>query len=169
MLILRIADNRDTGAVRGLIETVLGEYGLKLDDDGVDSDLVDIEANYTASGGLFVAISDSTGRMLGTAGLWRVNDRVCELRKMYFLREIRGQGWGKTVLDRMLGRAAEMGYEEVRLETASVLVEAIGLYEKAGFQPVPGDECAARCDRAFSMPLADYRQPNRLRKLNDES
>jgi putative acetyltransferase len=168
MLTLRTADNQDTDKILTLIEKVLREYGLDLDSDGVDSDLADIEANYTASGGWFAVIEDAAGRLVGTTGLLRVDDRVCELRKMYFGREIRGQGWGKSVLDLALARAEKMGFEEVRLETASVLVEAIGLYDRVGFRPVPGEACAVRCDRAYRLPLAEYRRPERLRNLNIE-
>lgn len=168
MLTVRRADNQDISDTTTLINDVLQEYGLQPDPDGLDSDILDIQTNYTASGGLFVVIEDAAGRTVGTAGLWRISDKVCELRKMYFAVEIRGQGWGKAVLDFMLLKAAEMGYEDVQLETASVLVEAIGLYRQTGFRQLPSDDPAARCDRAYYLRLNEYRQPDRLRELNIE-
>ena len=61
------------------------------------------------------------------------------------------------MLHRMLARAAEMGFEEVRLETASPLVEAIALYRRFGFRQVAGAPEVPRCDQSFSLRLERYR------------
>ena len=46
-----------------------------------------------------------------------------------------------------------MGYEEIVLETASVLTEAIGLYRSFGFEPIPGKPDTDRCDQAYRLRL----------------
>ena len=164
MLTIRSATNADTEAVRQLIFSVLGEYGLAPDPDHVDRDLCDIEASYAATGGLFEVLLDGKRRIVGTVGLFPLDERRCELRKMYFAPEIRGHGWGKALLNRMIAKAQASGFEEMVLETAGVLREAIALYQAFGFEPVPGEPEVARCDRRFRLGLVGY-QPPELRAL----
>jgi putative acetyltransferase len=65
---------------------------------------------------------------------------------------LRGQGYGKQTLERIITRARELGFKQIYLETNSVLREAIGLYKKFSF--VETDEKhAARCDQAFILEL----------------
>ena len=48
---------------------------------------------------------------------------------MYLHKSQRGRGLGKFLLDSALAQARELGFTRVTLETASVLKEAIALYE----------------------------------------
>jgi putative acetyltransferase len=149
---VRPATNADGENIRRLVFGVLREYGLEPAPEGIDRDLDDIEANYINGGGLFEVLEDGDGRLLGTVGLYPLDERSVELRKMYFVREIRGCGLGKLTLKRMIKTAREKNYERIVLETASVLKEAIGLYEKFGFQ-VLNDKHTPRCDRSYYLRL----------------
>ncbi len=167
MLTIRAAENKDLPRITALVAAVLDELDTELDPDGIDADLSDIEGNYVAAGGLFVILQNEKGEIVGTAGFMRINDRQCELRKMYFLPEVRGRGWGESMLDFLIDSAGRLGFDEMHLETNSTFHAAIGLYLKVGFEPKErGDLCDARCDRAFYLGLANYRRPAGLRKLN---
>ena len=61
---------------------------------------------------------------------------VCELRKMYFKPEARGQGLGRAMLARCLEAARQNGYQRMYLETRQNMSEARRLYERNGFAPV---------------------------------
>ncbi len=134
--------------------TVLDEYGLKPDPDGTDADLDDIERSYFARGGTFCVLAEEDGSLVGAYGLYPVEGRTCELRKMYLCRPHRGRGLGKRLLEDALASARELGFTTVTLETASVLKEAIALYKRYGFVPSPSDHLAARCDQAYILELA---------------
>lgn len=151
----RVATNEDGERVRGVVEAVLQEYGLDGDPEGVDADLVDLEASYVASGGLFAVLEDVRGEIVGTMGLYPKGEGVCELRKMYLKRAFRGQGWGKKMLEYLLVQAAALGFRRVELETASVLREAVGLYERYGFKPFVHAHLACRCDAAYALDLEE--------------
>jgi putative acetyltransferase len=156
---IRRATNRDALAVRELVARVLGEYGLSLDGAGVDADLDDIERNYHARGGSFEALLDDADRVVGTVGLYPLDRRRVELRKMYFDASLRGRGVGKALLARTLVRARALGFARVELETASRLVEAMALYERFGFVRQVDGVHAARCDRAYALELAGWVAP----------
>ena len=92
--------------------------------------------------------------IVGSCALYRKDERVVELRKMYLHPSIRGQGWGKRMLALAVEAAKSDGYREIRLETASVLREAIGLYASYGFERVPRAPETPRCDQLWSLALS---------------
>ena len=61
---------------------------------------------------------------------------VCELKKMYVLREARGRGLGRQLMERSLEAARRAGYRRCYLETLEHMTEARGLYESRGFRPL---------------------------------
>ena len=74
---------------------------------------------------------------------------------MYLSPTQRGKGLGKIMLDRALQKARALNFNRVELETASVLKEAIGLYQKRGFKPITGRHLATRCDQAFELHIRE--------------
>ena len=80
-----------------------------------------------------------------------MDETNCEIRKMYLLPKARGKGLGKWMVNFLIERAKELGYQKIELDTASVLIEAIELYKKMGFKEVKACNESPRCDRAFEM------------------
>ncbi len=150
---IRPATNDDCERVKSLLSLVLSEYGLEYDPEKTDSDINDIETNYIERGGLFEILEDTDGNVFGTVGLFPIDKETIELRKMYFDKRLRGRGFGKKTLERMIEKARELGFKKIYLETAGVLREAIGLYEKYGFQPTLEGIHSARCDTAYFLDL----------------
>lgn len=151
---LRSATNDDCERVQALISAVLREYRLPFDLAGTDQDLTDIEAHYLDRGGAFELVEGAAGNLLGTVGLYPVDNDVVELRKMYFVPESRGRGWGKWLLAKMIEKARTLGFKEIHLDTIAVLKEAIRLYEKFGFKPFDV-EPSPRRDRGYYLKLND--------------
>ncbi len=150
---IRRATVEDTAAARELVFAILGEYGLRPEPDGTDADLRDLEAGFLRDGGMFDVAVDPDGSLAGTCGLKVLADGRVELRKMYVRRDRRGQGLGRRLLDRALAWARARGHRRVDLETASVLKEAIALYEKSGFVQRAGKVDTPRCDKAYAIEL----------------
>jgi putative acetyltransferase len=151
--LIRPATNDDGAAVREIVFSVLEEYGLEPAIETTDADLVDIEASYVRAGGAFEVVERRDGRIVGSVGLMPLDRRRVELRKMYLAPSARGRGLGKRLLRRMLDRARALGFDEVRLETHSVLQEAIRLYEAHGFVPVEAEHRSPRCDQTYRLRL----------------
>jgi putative acetyltransferase len=149
---VRSATNRDCERIQSLVFGVLSEYDLEPDKNGTDKDIADIEAHYLNRGGVFEIIEDENGNLLGTIGLYPLDAETVELRKMYFARKLRGRGFGKMMLERMIQKARELGFKKIYLETARVLREAVHLYEKYGFEPTD-EKHTPRCDQAYFLKL----------------
>ncbi|MEN6577952.1 MAG: GNAT family N-acetyltransferase [Phycisphaerales bacterium] len=150
---LRPATNADCEPVRNLVFTVLCEYGLKPDPGCTDADLNDIEQSYLARGGVFRILEEQDGAVIGSYGLYPMEPGTCELRKMYLHQGYRGRGLGRRLLEDALACARQAGFRRVTLETASVLKEAIRLYERYGFKPCQADHLSCRCDQAYALDL----------------
>ena len=152
----RPATNADCAAVEKLVFEVLAEYGLMAEPGGIDADLRNLEGFYIKNGGWFGVWRNESGHVIGSAGLCRLNESTCELRKMYLHATARGRGFGKQILEQAIAEAKLLGFKRIELETASVLKEAIGLYEKFGFRRHCLDAHAAkRCDTAMVLDLTD--------------
>lgn len=154
-------DDRQIAA--DLIALVLMEYGLGSEPTGADQDVLKVEQAYWETGGQFWVVeqNDRTvenrtveNRIVGTAGFYPIarGNQAVEIRKMYLLPEVRGQGLGRFLLKALEETIASLGYREIWIETASVLKEAVQLYESSGYQPTTGVE-TARCDRVYVKRL----------------
>ncbi|MHC5833730.1 MAG: GNAT family N-acetyltransferase, partial [Nostoc sp.] len=81
-------------------------------------------------------------------------EKAVEIRKMYLLPSIRGLGLGKYLLQQLEVAIAARGFGQIWIETASVLVEAVKLYESNGYTPATKVE-TPRCDRVYVKSLVN--------------
>ncbi|MBD1842807.1 GNAT family N-acetyltransferase [Cyanobacteria bacterium FACHB-63] len=130
-----------------LIGSVLAEYGLTQEPEGADRDVLEVENFY--QNGEFWAI-ERQGKLVGTGAYYPISrgQNAVEIRKMYLLPEVRGIGLGKFLLTELESAIAKKGFDQIWIETASVLKEAVQLYERNGYEPSTGVE-TLRCDRVY--------------------
>jgi GNAT superfamily N-acetyltransferase len=150
---VRPANENDGEAIRRLVFDVLQEYGLPPDPEGTDADLKNVAESYQNPGGLFDVVVDEAGEIVGTVGLFPITKEHCELRKMYLVPHARKQGHGRRLLEHALIETKKRGFRRLELETASVLVEAIALYERYGFRRFTPERLTPRCDCAYYLQL----------------
>ena len=132
------SDNADLAKI---VRGVLAEFGANHPGtvyyDATTDALYEL---FQAKGaGYFVAIADD--KMLGGGGIYPTDglpDNTCELVKMYLLPEGRGHGLGRTMIEKCLQFARDKGYQNVYLETMPELKKAMKVYEKFGFEYLPG-------------------------------
>ena len=81
-------------------------------------------------------VVEQEGVIFGGAGIRPLDngsDGVCELQKMYFLPQIRGQGIGLQIIQLCLKAANDFGYQKCYLETLPEMIAAQHIYQKMGF------------------------------------
>ena len=131
----------------------MAEYGLPWQPESADRDVIEVESAYLNVGGEFWVVKENS-LVVGTAAyqpIARGNNAV-EIRKMYLLPRTRGKGLGKYLLTQLELAIAVKDYQEIWLETASILKEAVELYELNGYQPANGVE-TERCDLVYRKQL----------------
>ena len=136
-------------AAADIISIVLAEYGIIFEPTGADIDVLEIETYYQETGGEFWVV-EQDGKLVGTAAYYPVKrtEKAVEIRKMYLLPAVRGKGLGKYLLKQLETAIATRGFQEIWIETASILKEAVKLYESSGYQPTTGIE-TKRCDLIY--------------------
>ena len=77
---------------------------------------------------------------------------------MYLASHVRGQGLGRRLLEHALATAKALNFSRVELETASVLKEAVTLYERYGFRQFHPSHLSSRSDSAYYLDI----QPGRV-------
>ena len=144
----------DRAIAAEVIRSVLVEYGLGWEPGGADRDVLEIETYYWQTGGEFWVI-EQQGIVVGTAAYYPIQrePNAVEIRKMYLVPAARGQGLGRFLLQQLESAIAARGFEQIWIETASVLQEAVKLYENNGYAPATGVE-TDRCDRVYVKVLS---------------
>lgn len=77
------------------------------------------------------------GRPVGCGGFKREKSGAAYIKRMWVASDARGLGLGRRLLQGLEGRARELGYRVIRLETEKSLGEAQRLYHSAGYSEVP--------------------------------
>ena len=147
--IIRNWQESDRTLASQVISSVLSEYGLPWQPEEADKDVLQIEAYYLKTGGEFWVI-EQENQIVGTAAYYPINrgEKAVEIRKMYLLPKVRGLGLGKFLLQQLETVISAGGFEQIWIETASILTEAVKLYESNGYLPTTGVE-TTRCDLVY--------------------
>ena len=103
----------------------------------------------TEPGSTYV-LATSDGEPVAYGGLRpapALGEHTIEIKRMWVHGDWRGAGLGARMLRRLEDDAREAGYDVVRLDTNSVLTEAIAMYERAGYRAIEryNDNPWARC------------------------
>ncbi|HKP28880.1 MAG TPA: GNAT family N-acetyltransferase [Gemmatimonadales bacterium] len=73
----------------------------------------------------------------GCGGIQLFGTEYGELKRMYVRPAFRGRGFGNLLLDHLAAYARSNGIPLLRLETGIHQMEAIAMYERAGFRRIP--------------------------------
>jgi len=100
-------------------------------DPNKNSDLNNISENY--KNGIFL-VAETCTLIVGCGGMKFNSSSTAEIVRMATLSSYRRRGIGTKILDVLVNKAFELGYQEVILETTATWYEAIMFYKKNGFR-----------------------------------
>jgi putative acetyltransferase len=72
----------------------------------------------------------------GCVALRRIQDDICEMKRMYVRPKYRGRGIGRLMAQKIIREATAMGYKRMRLDTIDTMKTAISLYKSLGFNKI---------------------------------
>ena len=106
---------------------------LKLQD--YESELENLDIKYgLPKGRLYLATVE--GEVAGCIALKYIDEKTCELKRLYVKPEFRGNQIAEALVDQIIDDAKKIGYKKIQLDTLPFLKSAIHLYERYGFYKI---------------------------------
>ena len=124
----------DTEVVKELFKEYSQIKGAESCFVSFDKELADLQAFYKG-GALLVGREDE--KPIACIAIKKLDDAICEAKRLFIKPEYRGRGYARTMLNTMLNTARELGFKEVTFTTKpSVMEIGYGLYKRMGFEEV---------------------------------
>ena len=118
--------------------TAIQHYFRELDErfpDGFEAGQAQDQESMAPGAGAFV-VATSDGEPVACGGVQSLGPRTGEIKRMWVHPGWRGAGLGSRLLRHLEEVAAELGKTEVKLDTNGTLVEAIAMYDRAGYRRI---------------------------------
>ena len=101
------------------------------------TDMDDIQQYYFDNDGIFLVMTDGD-QIIGTGAIRKLEEGLCELKRLWLLTEHHGKGLGYRMTKELLSFAREKGYQRIRLETDPIYQQrAMDFYKRIGFHEIP--------------------------------
>lgn len=161
---LRKIRPEDNLTVANIIRSVMTEFGavgkgFSIEDPEVDA----MFEAYQDERSAFYVI-EQAGKVLGCGGVSQLtggDHLTCELKKMYFLPEARGQGAGKLLADLLIHEARIREYAFMYIETLQRMEAANRLYQRLGFEALEqsmGATGHGGCDLYYLLEIDEFEE-----------
>lgn len=107
-----------------------------LDKQSLSSELESLPTMYgSPNGRAFVAFQDN--EVVGCGAYRRLVDGTCEMKRVFVPQRYQGAGLGRRICTTLIFAAREDGFQLMRLDTGSIMNEAITMYQSFGFRQCP--------------------------------
>jgi len=124
-------------AIRELFLEYAQSLGFSLCFQSFDQELASLPGDYAPPNGrLLLAISK--GNPAGCVALHKLEQDICEMKRLYVRSQYRGKGLGRQLAERVIAEARQLGYKKLRLDTVEpVMKTAVAMYRQLGFREIP--------------------------------
>ena len=110
--------------------------GFSLCFQNFDQELANLPGDYAPAPGRLL-LAESEGELAGCVALHRLDDTICEMKRLYLRPQFRGKGLGGALAERIIAEARQIGYKRMRLDTVEpVMKDAVAMYRKLGFKEI---------------------------------
>ena len=95
-----------------------------------------MDASELAAADVQFFVLRDAGEVLAMGAVKRLSDDLAEIKSMHVLKEARGRGLSRRMLQHLISKARETGVKNLSLETGRepIFLPAQRLYEQAGFR-----------------------------------
>jgi ribosomal protein S18 acetylase RimI-like enzyme len=125
----------DLKTARDLFEQYAHSLGFDLGFQDFAAELGNLPGKYAPPHGrLLLAKQDD--RIVGCVALRKLEENICEMKRLYVIPSARGQGIGRKLAETIIAQAKAMGYKHMRLDTVASMQAANRLYSSLGFRPI---------------------------------
>jgi putative acetyltransferase len=136
MKLIQATTAEDIQEARQLFEEYASWVEISLCFQNFDKELAELPGYYAPpSGRLFLAVDGDD--VMGCVALRKIGERIGEMKRLYVRPEFRGRGLGRTLTQKLIAEAKQIGYESLRLDTLpGKMDQAIAMYRSLGFREI---------------------------------
>lgn len=146
--ILTLSNSRDLrNRVKNMIENIQkNEFGINVDNQ-TNACIISAEDDfyYNNSSNFFYA-TDQKGRVVGSIGLKKIDNKNAELKKFFVTKEFRRQGLGNALFERLITAANKHDFRNIYLGSIDILDIAQNFYKRHGFKRIPKADLPKKFD-----------------------
>ena len=136
MKLIQVKSDEEIQETRRLIEEYAAWLGVDLCFQNFDKELAELPGDYVPpSGRLFLAVEND--QVAGCVAIRKIAANMCEMKRLYVRPAFRGHGLGRTLTEKIIEAAREIGYARMRLDTLPRrMAPAIAMYRSLGFKTI---------------------------------
>lgn len=138
-------------SVRELFIQYGSSLGFDLEFQGFSRELAGLPGDYASPAGC-ILLAEVVGGYAGCVALRPLQDKICEMKRLYVIPEHQGCGIGRALAGSVIGEALKKGYQKMRLDTVESMKAARRLYVSLGFETI-GAYCYNPLDNPSFMEL----------------
>ena len=136
MQLHQVTTDLDIAHARELFLEYQQWLGLSLCFQNFDQELAELPGAYVPPDGRLLLAGEGE-QIRGCIALRKINDGVCEMKRLFVRPQFQGTGLGRTMAQTIIESAREIGYRSMRLDTLPGRMDrAIGMYRKLGFREI---------------------------------
>jgi putative acetyltransferase len=110
--------------------------GFSLCFQNFDKELAGLPGDYAPPEGRLL-LAELESQLAACVALHKLEDRICEMKRLYLRPQFRGKGLGRALAERIIAEARQIGYQRMRLDTVEpVMKDAVAMYRKLGFKEI---------------------------------
>ncbi len=134
--IFQAASNQHVAQARELFLEYGQSLGFSLGFQNFDKELAELPGKYAPPEGRLL-LAEFDWLLAGCAALRKIDNSICEMKRLYLRPQFRGKGLGRVLAERVIADARHIGYERVRLDSVEpVMKDAVAMYRRLGFREI---------------------------------
>ncbi len=129
------AKEEDLDSVRELFLQYVESLPFELDFQDFDKEFRTLPGKYAEPYGTII-LAVQNKEPIGCIALRKLEDNICEMKRLYVKPEVRGKGIGIKLATEIIEQAKEKEYKIMRLDTLVSMKSAVNLYKQLGFKEI---------------------------------
>lgn len=123
----------DFAVARRLFEEYAAQLGIDLGFQGFAAEIAALPSIYAPPTGCLL-LAWRGDDAIACGGVRRLQDGVCEMKRLYVQSQARGAGLGRRMALALISQARALDYARMVLDTLPAMTGALALYRSLGFR-----------------------------------